>query len=357
MIRINEVIKTAGNEDIQLHFKGYADPVCTGDSYHPGDPTHGIALANWNHVEESVAEDLSRLGVCLEEWHDFDVCCECGKVVRMSRPDSLSIEQSWMKDAAIVDYEGEKNVICGCCVRQNPSEVIDEVLSDPTRCITVDRIDFEKLGFEQTLSNLQRGISKGQDADPKTIADSLTKMGVTRFFFVLDDASGSKMSFSLYVDQNEAGLIRDSGEITTGGFSLKQFMHESLQEIVAVVETAEQEAPEAGTEVAMHAVSSLENNEPIMVTHEESCLIQRMDDMGRKYLEEIHRIVSAEGNESMEDPEKIWASDSFRRIVFRNVGANREGEINRLRVDARKDFYSTENIRMFYRRVLPSLIQ
>ena len=350
---INDAIRTAGNEDIQLHFKGYAEPVYTEDSYHVGDPSHGIALANWNHVDESVAEDLSRLGVCLEEWHDFDACCECGKVVRMNRPNSLGIEQSWMKDAAIVDYEGEKNVICGCCVRQNPSEVIDEVLSDPTRCITVVNIDFAKLGFKRTLSNLDRGISKGQDADPNTIADSLAKMGVTRFLFVLDHASGSNMSFSLYVDQNESGLIQDSDDITTNGFSLKKFMHESLQDIVAVFETAE----ESGMQVSIHADSSLEKNNAIMVTHEESCLFSRLADMGKSYLQEIERIMHAEESKSNEDPEKVWNSDSFRKIVFRNVGTNREAEIHQLRADKRKDFYSAENIRMFYRRVLPSLIQ
>jgi hypothetical protein len=356
MIAMNDVIKAAGNEDIQLHFKGYAGPVYTEDSYYPGDPTHGVALANWNHVDESVAEDLSRLGVCLEEQHDFDVCSECGRVVRMFRPESLSMEQSWMRDSAEVGSDDDREVFCGNCVRQNPADVIDEVLSDPRRCITADNVDLSKFRFEKILSNLERGIAEGQDADPKVIADSLESMGVTRFLYVMDHASATVVSFSLYVDSRESGIINDPGEIMTSGFSVKQAMDEALQQIVSDIESGEA-VQESGMQIAVHAGLSNEKHDPMLVTHEESCLMMRLGEMGGKYVREIERIMRAEGNESIEDPEEIWMSHSFRNIVFRNVGANREGEINRMRADAKKDFYAAENIRMFYRRVLPSLIQ
>jgi hypothetical protein len=352
MINTNEVIKTAGNEDIQLHFKGYADTVYKDDSYFSGDPANGIALANWNHVEESVAEELSRMGVCLEEVNDFGVCCGCSKVVRMLRPDSLSTGHSWTKDAAEVGCDDEKEVFCGNCVRQNPADVIVEVLSDPRRCITVKDVDLPKFGFEEVLSHLERGVKEGQNADPKTISDSLASMGVTQFLFVMGHASAEAISFSLYVNSDELQFINDPADIVTSGFSMKTVMGDAMEQLATNTVTGE-----AGTQNAMHTVVINENNRAATVTHEEACHITKTPDMGMRYLQEIKRIISAEENKSNESPEEIWNSHSFRRVVFRTVGANREGEIDRARADARRGFYSADDIRMFYRRVLPALMR
>lgn len=360
-----EIIKTAGNEDIQLNFKGYAGNVYDKDSYFAGNPNKGVALANWNHIDEKVAENLSRMGVCLEESRDHEVCCECGKVVRMLRPNSLDHDQSWFKDAAEIasDYDMEKDVFCGNCVRENPQDVVNDVLSDPSRCITVASIDLSKVGFEKVLSGLERGVEEGQDADPSRISDSLKERGVSRFLFVMDAASVKTISFSVYVDNDELHLIDDPDDIAVSGFSMKDFMDDAVEKIRQKVDLQSTDEDCAGFELrsnpeimAAHASSDYSNVEPIMMTHEEACYITSMPDMGMKYLVEIKRIIEVE-NDSEEDADEVWNSHEFRKVVFNNVGANREGEINRVREDSKNEFYSDENIKMFYRRILPSLLQ
>lgn len=356
-----EVIKAAGNEDIQLNFKGYANKSeYSDDSYFSGNSDNGIALANWNHIDESVAENLSRMGVCLESNNDFNVCCECGKVIRMLRPNSIELEESWFKDAAEVGCNDEKDVFCGSCIVSDDqclNMLVDEVLSDSGRCITVENIDFSKIGFKKVLSNLKRGMDEGHDADPKRVSISLQSMGVKRFLFVMEHASSVAISFGVYVDIDEIGLINDPSDIMTSGKSLQSQIDEIMDKVRPDAVTADDDDGSGGLHFAAHAALGHENEEPIMMTHEEACCVTTMPDMGMDYLKEIKRIVNAENENSGEDSDEIWNSYQFRKVVFKNVGSNREGEIDRLRRDSKEDFYSLNNIRKFYRRILPSLLQ
>lgn len=377
MIDNCNVIKAAGNEDIQLNFKGYAGEVFEKDSYFAGNPSNGIALANWNHIDESVAENLSRMGVCLESKEEFEVCCECGKVVRMFRPASIDLKESWVKNAAEVGVEsGEIEVFCGDCVNNKEEfleELIGEVLSDPTRCVTIQNIDhsLQEAGFDRILSNLERGMGEGQNADPKIISDSLKKVGLEQFLFVMETASPTMISFGVYVWREDINLKSvDMSQISTNGASVREVMDQAVGKLatklgdIGIVSSSEAEEGEYSGIMAAHAaLDGGECKEPLVMTHEETCLITRLPDMGGKYLQEIKKMVNVEEEfrdynsaYDITDPEEIWESASFRKVVFKNVGTNREGEINRARERAKQDFYSSRNIRHFYRRVLPSML-
>jgi hypothetical protein len=187
--------------DVTLHHEGYAEP-----GY--DNPASGIvALGDWNDIStyqdgKWVSEDntLCRLGAMLEklgvalEWNDeWTTCDDCGKLIRTS-PNSYCWKFS--------GWQSDDGCVCSECVMKDPEDYLENMEGETTRAVTLE-IDPAKHGYTQLEGWFEHGLYGGQNADPKVIAKSLKKLGVTRFLFVLDDVGQFDARFSVYVHDSE----------------------------------------------------------------------------------------------------------------------------------------------------------
>lgn len=203
-------------EEIHLCSEGYAEPGYDGNV---------VALGNWNELREydnqnntckTIDNTPSRLAAVLEkigveiEWEDeWNVCCECGRLVR-KEPDSYSWQRSYV--------ESDEGAVCMECL--DPEDHLVDLEGQEDRANTIRKINPAKYGYILLKDDYESGWHRGQDASPKKIAEVLrNKFGVERFLFNVDNVGQFDMSFSVYVHESEIHLVdkeKFMGEDTDG---------------------------------------------------------------------------------------------------------------------------------------------
>ena len=198
-------------EEIEVHTDAenpYAEPGYSAKH-------KAVALGNWNDIwgwnaekntRDYVDNTLTRLGNALErigvelEWSDEWVTCyQCQKIVRCSG-DSYGWKQAY--------WDSDGGAYCHECVKSNPAAYLEDLEGNATACETIG-IDLEKRGYRLLEDRFENGWYGGQDADPKVIAASLIKMGVTRFIFRLDDVRQFDIRFSVYVHKSQIKKVKN----------------------------------------------------------------------------------------------------------------------------------------------------
>lgn len=169
------------NDDVMIYYNGYVEP-----GY--DDPESGmIATANWNDVDPEPFEELGIEIEWSDEWSD---CCNCGKLFRTS-PDSYS----WTPYYAWI---GECEMICGDCIKDDPSDYLEELNGNKRKCETIG-ISLEEHGYRLYQDGYENGFHPGQNDDPQAIAKQLREKGFKNFIFQLDSTGQFDMNFSVWV--------------------------------------------------------------------------------------------------------------------------------------------------------------
>lgn len=193
-------------DSITICTEGYAEPDYS-------DPKSGIiAFGNWNNVSRydghefhevddsvgRVATLLEKLGVELDWSDEWCQCDGCHKAVRTT-PNSYRWRASYADD-------GSGTVLCHECIKADPTEYLQSLEGSSNRCLTID-LDLEAAGYKLLNGDYQNGLYGGQSDRPELIAQALREQGVERFIFTLDATGQFDIAFSVYVHQDEIGLI------------------------------------------------------------------------------------------------------------------------------------------------------
>ncbi len=201
-----------------------------------GEGQIGIVTGNWNSVTEwtdgkPVVVDgtpgllghlFEALGFELEWSDEWTTCESCYRIFRY-KPDSCGWQPSYF------DF-GCGGLFCLDCV--DPESMLEDIEGDPGRALNLAKpIDPEDHGYVLVEAGFEHGLHYGQDADPKVIAESLKKMGVTRFVFMVDGVGQFDVDFSLYVHESEADKISDEAweSAKKNGPSVAAGMERALQ--------------------------------------------------------------------------------------------------------------------------------
>ena len=96
---------------------------------------------------------------------EYDTCYECGKILRTS-PDSYS----WQPEYWLSDFDG---FLCVDCTANDYIESYLEYVVDHTngpRHVNESILDLDGAGFKQVLKNCEYGMHRGQNEDPRKVA-------------------------------------------------------------------------------------------------------------------------------------------------------------------------------------------
>lgn len=185
-------------DNVTLHTDGICGEDVDGES--------GIvALGDWNDVSEwkdgrshsvddapvLAANALEKLGVEIGWCDEYEPCRKCNKLAR-----TQPTHYGWKADFWRAD---EETLICGDCVREDPSECLRWLEGNDNHCLAIDGIDLEDHGYEALDQEFEHGLYGGQDANPHKIGAALRKQGVHRYIFVLDSTGQFDLSFSVHI--------------------------------------------------------------------------------------------------------------------------------------------------------------
>ncbi len=153
-----------------------------------------IILGDWN-AENFDAENVDFLAILDEleeiaelEWSDEWLDCqECGKLVRVN-PNSYG----WTPYYYIFACE----LVCWNCIKDTPEDYLSEHINNPERAVTAN-LDLEKYGFTCLQSELENGLHKHMNDDPKTLKNIVP--ADNDFIYQLDAASQFHITFSLWI--------------------------------------------------------------------------------------------------------------------------------------------------------------
>lgn len=203
------------------HITTVADKYAASEHEDPPENMCGILFGNWNHCAEFKNPgkhycDLRILEAAhyeLEWLDEWDVCSECCGAVRVSptsygwkpkywmMPDVGCVcaacimgpedatERSGLMDAYIEYYKGRSH---GCMVFGGP-----EVLCS--------------YGYKQ-LDEFERGLHRGQSADPLLIGEALRARGISDFIFYLDSTGQFDVQFSVWVPKDTVAVELERDE-------------------------------------------------------------------------------------------------------------------------------------------------
>lgn len=168
--------------------------------------------ANKRSLLSRVLAALDRLGFEFEWEDEWITCDDCGGLVRCS-PNSYGWQQYFYRD------EENGTLICGDCVKSSGiKDYIAWLEGNARRAMTFD-VDLLRHGYFRVDRRFERGLHHGQDADPNRVAAELKKHGVERFIFSRDSVGQFDFDFSVWVHQDEAGLLKQvdlSDEVVNG---------------------------------------------------------------------------------------------------------------------------------------------
>ncbi len=238
-------------DSIQFHYDGYQEPGYT-------DPENGvIATGNWNNITEwkekekeegrgqfiTVDDTMGRLSAIFEkmgielEWEDeWTTCEECNGLLRTC-PDSYSWTPSYVQD--------EGSTLCMECL--DPQEHLENLERNAKTCNCIGQIDPAEHGYLLIQDGFEHGFHQGMDASPQKIAALLEENGVTRYLFHIAEQSQFYSTFSVYLHEEERGLLSSSKRVLetgqTDGPSVSGAMKASLQEAATQASALKQAAP------------------------------------------------------------------------------------------------------------------
>lgn len=189
----------------------YAEPGCE-------EPEAGcVVLANWNNCwsrdaeMKTIDDSMERFGRILEalgadiHWSDmWTDCVRCSKLVQ-TEPDSYG----WKPSYRFFDDEG---CVCVECLVEEAGDCLESLEGKTFLWNAIDQIDPEDHGYIH-LQQYERGMHRGQDADPKVIGDTLSKAGFSRFLFNLDSKGQFDCKISVWLHEDEAKGDDGLGEI------------------------------------------------------------------------------------------------------------------------------------------------
>lgn len=135
------------------------------------------------------------------KWTD---CARCCKLVQ-TEPDSYG----WKPSYIFEDCEG---CVCVECLIEEAEDYLETLEGNPARCNAIEQIDPEDHGYVH-LEQYERGMHRGQDADPRVIGDTLSKAGFSRFLFNLDSKGQFDCRISVWLHEDEAKADDGLGEI------------------------------------------------------------------------------------------------------------------------------------------------
>lgn len=258
--------------EFQVHCKGYAEPGYDAE----GKP---VVLGNWNTITawddvarksdvldagpSDCANALKKAGAELEWCDEWIDCGMCGRLVRTS-----GNCYGWTQ--AYVEEDGEVTCReCICKTKKSRVAYLESMENLDRKAVIID-IDPEKHGYVRLPMDFENGLYGGQADDPKVIAESLRKMGVTRFFFRIDSVGQFDMDFSVYVHKSEIEKAR-SGVVKSAGADPAIAMRAALKE--APIAAAAVEKPGHVTMVKCHpdgtaTAKAVPSQEFIEGTHE-----------------------------------------------------------------------------------------
>jgi hypothetical protein len=343
------IIALVGDEDINLHFKGYGEP-----GY--DDPESGlIATANWNHIDDEIQEKLESANVGIEWSDEWEACCECSKLIR-----TTGDSYSW----SLYGYnDDEGQLTCGHCVNADPDDYLASIEGKVDRCVTIFDFDPTEHGYKRLEGDFERGLHSGQDADPRVIAESLRSMNIERFIFVLDVCGQFSTNFGVCIREEDYERIdpKQWENAAHNGPSVSDAAKSALRNAGTQMDKLDDSD---GPKVAVCDEGGATVYQP---SREEFVAGKAMD---YEYQNAISRIMEAEVEDSAEAT-RIWDS-GIREIVLKNVGTNRRSKVDQARLYAvsvaqlqepldqqaqdRRQAEVVTSIEQFYRHDLPKML-
>ena len=334
------IIALVGDEDINLHFKGYGEP-----GY--DDPESGlIATANWNHIDE-IQEKLESANVGIEWSDEWEACCECSKLIR-----TTGDSYSW----SLYGYnDDEGQLTCGHCVNADPDDYLASIEGKVDRCVTIFDFDPTEHGYKRLEGDFERGLHSGQDADPRVIAESLRSMNIERFIFVLDVCGQFSTNFGVCIREEDYKRIdpKQWANAAHNGPSVSGAAMSALRDAGTQMDKLDDSD---GPKVAV--CDSVEGGATVYQPSSEEFVAGK--GMDYEYQNAISRIREAEGEDSAEAT-RIWDSE-IQEIVLKNVGTNRRSEIDQVRLyvvsaaELQDKDAAAQLIEQFYRHDLPKML-
>ena len=194
---------------------GYAEP-----GYDLRDDQIGIVFANWNNkshydrethefvITDNTMPRLARIAEWLgfvTEWSDEWSVCECGKAFRISG-DSYS----W----TMYGHWFDEWVECGDCIKENPSDYIEDIEDKHRKANTIWGLDLTEHGYARVDVEFEHGLYGGQDACPEVILKTLNGAGVCGVVFNVDATGQFDCAFSAYVRKED---LKEAQEALAGG--------------------------------------------------------------------------------------------------------------------------------------------
>lgn len=134
-----------------------------------------------------------------DEWgfrDEYAKCDECGKLIRTA-PDSYS----WTPDFFVDDNSVE--VICGDCVRENPSDYIGWLLEKPEeRANTIlSKDDLEEIGFEKVDGDYENGWYDKHDSPSEILSKAYDEHPDALFIFNISGQGQFATQFELWMKE------------------------------------------------------------------------------------------------------------------------------------------------------------
>lgn len=161
----------------------------------PGYDDKPVALANWNNIPGKVYNALEFMGYSCEWEDEWTMCGNCYKVIR-TNPNSYG----WQQYFSII---GECDLVCGNCIKEDPTEYLEQLENNPKNCMTID-IDLEENGYELMEDEFESGLHEGMNSNPTQILNNwIEKYPDGKFIFVLDEQSQFYIGFSIWKKKEE----------------------------------------------------------------------------------------------------------------------------------------------------------
>ncbi len=150
-----------------------------------------IIAADWNNHDELY--DLLEPHFALEWSDEWALCQECGNAVR-----TIQSFYGWTPYYHIFN---DSELICGTCIKEDPSDYIEALLNKPQKASTILLPETLKdLGFALVnQDSYESGLHLHQTDDPKEILKKAQKNNPTRnYLFSIPSVSQFDIHFDLY---------------------------------------------------------------------------------------------------------------------------------------------------------------
>ena len=152
---------------------------------------NAIEKYGWDSVKSPFFSDPDKSDIeeILGDWgfsDEYDMCSDCGNVIRTS-PDSYS----WTPEY----WQSDNGIFCGDCIE--PQNYIENIKNKLEGCYLVDPIDY---GWVRIREDYESGLYEGANDNPEKILELLKGAGIDVLFKVYP--SQFSQVFEVYVPQS-----------------------------------------------------------------------------------------------------------------------------------------------------------